>query len=292
MEPVAPLQATLDRINTLRVNNEPLNHFAQVRYNDGFRKHLGASLIGNDCTRATYYNFHWMTYPQASGQMQRLFNRGHREEARFIEYLQGIGFAVWDIDPATGKQYRVSRVNGHFGGSLDSVLRPPPHLALPDGILFLGEYKTKATGSGFTKLKSDGIMLTNGQHYDQMCTYGANMGFEYAMYFSVNKNDDQLHVEVVKLDWNRAAEVERKAEYIIGLDKPPPKISLQDTHFKCKMCEFIAVCHHNALPAKNCRSCVYSRPIQDAKWQCIGYGIILTDEQIATGCRDQWTPIK
>lgn len=30
--------------------------------------------------------------------MQRLFNRGHREEDRFVEWLKGIGFQVWTDD--------------------------------------------------------------------------------------------------------------------------------------------------------------------------------------------------
>lgn len=310
-EPVQPSPSTLARIESLQVNGavldlsqqyirkelgniilQQIDAYAVERYNDGFRTHLGASLIGNECSRATWYSWRWMADSKTSGRTYRLFNRGHREEARFIEYLQGIGFEVWDCDPNTGKQFRVSRVGGHFGGSLDSILRPPSYLALPSNILFLGEYKTKGTGSGFTKLKSDGIMLTNGQHYDQMCTYGANYGYEYAMYFAVNKNDDDMHVEIVKLNFARAREIEAKAEYIIKLNTPPPKISLQDTHYKCKMCDYIDICHHDALPAKNCRSCVHSRPINDAKWTCLGYNIVLEGDVIKTGCKDNWTPIK
>ena len=269
---------------------EAIDHYAVTTYDDGFRKHLGASLIGEECSRKTWYSWRWFARANTSGRMYRLFNRGHREEARFIEYLRGIGCEVWDADPATGKQFRVSRVHGHFGGSLDSIIRPAHWLNLPSEILLLGEYKTKGTGAGFSKLKSDGIMLTNPQHYDQMCTYGVNYGYAYAMYFSVNKNDDDLHVEIVKLDARRAQEVEAKATYLISQVTPPPRISLSETHFKCKSCDFVAVCHRSASPEKNCRTCTYSRPIQDGAWQCLGHNVILPDDVIKTGC-DHWNPI-
>ena len=305
---VAPEQVIVDRINSLSVAGAALDitqayirkelssiiladidMYALRTYNDGFRNHLGASLIGADCVRATWYSWRWMVYPNPSGRMQRLWQRGHLEEHRFIEYLRGIGFEVWEQDPATGKQFRVSRLQGHFGGSLDSILRPPAWYKTGD-LLFLGEFKTKGTGGGFNKLKQDGIMLTNPQHYDQMCTYGAAYGYTHSVYFTVNKNDDDMHVEIVPLNHARAAEVESKAAYIIAQQTPPPKLSLADTHFKCKTCDYLAVCHHNALPAKNCRSCQYSRPVEDAAWYCDGHRSVIPADVIATGC-PQWTPI-
>lgn len=272
------------------VIRDNIDAYAVERYHGGFREHLGASVIGEDCARKVWYGWRWVRDNVPTGRMLRLFNRGHREEARFIEYLRGIGFEVWDRNPDTGEQFRCSRLHGHFGGSLDSILRAPPWYMLSANILFLGEYKTKGTGAGFAKLKEQGIMLTNGQHYDQMCTYGANYGYEYACYFAVNKNDDDLHIEIVKLDRKRAEEVEAKAAYIIGMQTPPPKISMQETHWKCKSCEFVGVCHRGETPVKNCRSCKYSRPIQDAKWHCDGYNVILTDDVIKTGCQ-HWTSI-
>lgn len=68
-------------------------------YDDGHRNHLGASLIGHDCNRYLWYVFNWCLAGTFGGRMQRLFQRGHREEAEFIKYLRGIGFEVWDLEP-------------------------------------------------------------------------------------------------------------------------------------------------------------------------------------------------
>src|SRR5208283_4628088 len=69
-----------------------IEDYSQQAYSSGFRKHLGASDIGHQCERYLWYKFRWMCEPKFSGRMLRLFNRGHLEEARFIEWLEGIGF--------------------------------------------------------------------------------------------------------------------------------------------------------------------------------------------------------
>src|ERR1700743_297926 len=86
------------------------------------REHLGASVIGDDCSRKLWYAFRWVKLEHHAGRMRRLFQRGHLEERKIIEHLSRIGFFVREIDPNTDKQYKFSAVAGHFGGSCDSVL--------------------------------------------------------------------------------------------------------------------------------------------------------------------------
>lgn len=268
-----------------------IDTWALAAFNDGFRTHLGASLIGNECSRQTFYSWRWMAHPAHSGRMQRLFQRGHLEEQRYEAYLRGIGCDVWLADPNTGKQFRVSRVEGHFGGSLDAIGRLPARYGIAADLLLLGEFKTKGTGKGFADLKDKGIMLTNPQHYDQMCTYGANYGYPYAFYMSTNKNDDDMHVEIVPLDFKRAAAVEEKAKHIIALRSAPPRISDNPTFYKCKGCDFHGVCHEQRMPAKNCRSCVHASPAANSSWFCSGWNGIIPVETIPNGCA-QWTPLR
>ena len=51
---------------------------------DGFREHLGASLIGKPCGRALWFDFRWVTPSRFSGRMLRLFETGQREEDRIV----------------------------------------------------------------------------------------------------------------------------------------------------------------------------------------------------------------
>ena len=113
---------------------------------------------------------------------------------------------------------------------------------------------------------------------------------EYGIYFPENKNDDDIKVTVVKLDWQRGAQLERKAEEIITAKEPPARISDNPSYFECKYCNFKDICHHGEVPIKNCRSCRLSIPVEGAKWYCSRYNQVIPDEFIKTGC-NLWTPI-
>lgn len=307
-----------------RIKNE-IDAYAIKTYDGGNRDHLGASIVGNDCARAVYFTFRWIKKPSFSGRMQRLFRRGHREELAFTEYLRGIGFKVYLNDPNFSliyvaevgysiidqpidgifedvtndnshilraslagiklPQLRISDCNGHFGGSLDAILEFPPKWDIPGQ--FLGEFKTKGTGSGFNKLVEKGVAIAAPEHWAQMCCYGYKRGIEFAVYFTVNKNDDDLHVEVLKLDHGLGADMIRKAAAIITATKPPPRISETPTNFKCKWCDFKGPCHEGEPIEKNCRSCHKSSAIENAAWFCGQYNSVIPPEIIVKGC-DQW----
>lgn len=59
-----------------------------------FRAHLGGSMIGRECDRELFYSFRWFLRPAFAGRMLRLFDRGHKEEFRFVAYLRSVGIEV------------------------------------------------------------------------------------------------------------------------------------------------------------------------------------------------------
>jgi hypothetical protein len=247
-----------------------------------FRNHLGISEIGEACSRKLWYKFRWMGQEYFDGRMRRLFARGHREEERYIGYLEGIGCKVHRFD-TNGKQFRVSGVMGHYGGSTDGVIITPWY---PDP--FIAEFKTHNTKS-FTGYVKDGLKKAKPQHWSQMNGYGEKMQIKYGIYFPENKNDDDIKVEVVKLDWDHGKQLERKAEEIILAKEPPPKISENPAYFNCQYCFMSDVCHKGAIPIKNCRSCRNATPTENATWTCSKHGVIPA-EFIKLGC-DEWIPL-
>lgn len=267
-----------------------IDEYAITTYDNGHRDHLGASIIGKECGREIWSIWRWLKKPMFSGRMQRLFQRGHLEEHRFIEYLRGVGFTVWDRDE-NGDQIRINDCHGHFGGSLDGqVLFPTSYveelqsLGLDPSKQFLAEFKTKGTGSAFVKLKEKGVMITNMEHWAQQCVYGHKKELTHGIYMSVNKNDDDLHIEAVKLDTSLGADMIRKAERIIVSQKPPEKISESSTYFKCKICTFEGICHHGETVEKNCRSCLHATPVENAEWHCQKWNAVIPKEAIRAGC--------
>jgi hypothetical protein len=265
-----------------------IDEYCRVTYDDGFRSHLGASLIGNECSRSLWYTFRWVQAAAFSGRMQRLFNRGHEMEPRFITWLRGIGFEVWEVDTGTGKQFRIMACSGHFGGSLDGILRLPERYKVTDPMLL--EMKTKGTGRGFEDLKERGVKLNNPTHFAQMSSYGKQYGFKYALYLAINKNDDDLHVEVVELDWELAADLVRKAEDVILSKTPPPRINESPAYHVCKRCDHAQVCHGGAPYEPNCRSCNFAQPVADGQWFCGKWNNVIPEDFLIKGC-PEWHPV-
>jgi len=251
-------------------------------YDDGPRKHLGASLIGHPCSRHLWFIFRWAKHTKQSGRQYRLFNRGHREEARFIEWLRGTGFTVFETNPETGKQWRFSACEGHFGGSCDSKLLLPPKYEYKE--ITLAEFKTNGTGPAFSALLKDGCASAKPQHMDQQNVYGFLGNHEYSLYMNICKNDDNIHCELVKLDLRRGSDLVKKAEVIILSQTPPPKLSLNRTSIDCKYCDHNQICHDNAPLDINCRSCMYAQPIAGGQWWCRGYNAVIPDDVIVKGC--------
>lgn len=264
-----------------------IDAYCQKAYNDGFRSHLGASLIGRDCSRQLWYSFRWIDGKDVTGRMYRLWNRGHLEESRFIGWLRGIGFEVQDFTD-DGKQFRIAGVFSHFGGSLDSKIKFPERYGVVQACA-LGEYKTSNTAR-FSKLCENGVKIEKPEHYAQMCSYGRKYNLPFALYLCINKNDDDIHVEIVPLDFKYAEQLEQKAARIISSRTPPARISDNPNYQDCKWCDFYETCHKGKRPNINCRTCANSYPNQNGGWTCAKYGDIPNNDAIMAAC-GEWSPI-
>lgn len=254
---------------------------------DAHRSHMGASLIGQECPRAIWYDFRWVSGKNFEGRLMRLFNRGHLEEGRLIALLLTIGCQVFQQDE-NGKQFRVSHAEGHFGGSGDGVVIGVPDL--PPGQPSLCEFKThnaksfaKLAGSNWQDywrhvleperyaadpFEGAGVKEAKPEHYVQMQIYMRKMGIPVALYVASNKDTDHIYCELVSLAPYTADEYLGRGEQLVWMDKPPAKLNISPGFYKCKFCDFRPVCHLKQAPERNCRTCEFSRPAEGGQWLC------------------------
>lgn len=296
-----------------------------------FRSHLGGSMIGEKCERALMYGFRWAKAPGHSGRLLRLFNRGHREEERFVGYLRRIGAQVreyserllyhpesnsyvtqpWDEEVDTSqlddvhdspahvayvlehfpkllKQWRISDVNGHFGGSLDGIATGIPGAPdLNEEVLL--EFKTYNTKL-FVELVNLGVKEAKPTHWYQMQVYMHKKNLKRALYMAVNKNDDDLHAEWVEYDPTVGPKLLEKAARVVNARTLPARVGNHAAWHECKFCTFSSICHGGAPLAKNCRSCANSIPVEDGKWKCTLWNAVIPVDVIPAGC-DSYKPI-
>jgi hypothetical protein len=256
---------------------------AEDAYDDkpdaGYRTHLGASIIGRDCPRELWYSFHWATRARHQGRILRLFNRGHLEEPRFVALLRMINYEVWQFDE-TGKQFRISAFDGHFGGSLDCVLRGC--LDYEPTLPILGEFKTHGEKS-YEKLVKDGVRISKFEHYIQQQIYMGGYNLPASLYLAVNKNTDDIYGEIITFDLEQYTKFYERAGKIINATEPPPKISENPGWYKCRFCEHRPLCHLSAPSVYNCRTCAFSQVIK-LDWNCQLHHMKLTKEKQIEGC--------
>jgi hypothetical protein len=228
------------------------------------RTHLGASTIGTRCERALWYKFRWVGRETFDARMLRLFDRGQREEATFVEELRGAGIEVLDVDPSTGRQFSFKAAGGHFGGSLDGVA-----LGIPDApqTWHVLEFKTHSAKS-FGELAKKGVKLAKPLHYAQMQAYMHMGSLTRALYLAVNKDTDEVYGERIRYEPDVGKALMEKAERVVFASEPLPGVSTDPAWYECKFCPAAKVCHGQQMPEVSCRSCLHSTPEKDGTWSC------------------------
>jgi hypothetical protein len=245
----------------------------------GLRPHLGASLIGKPCERALWYDFRWITPARFPGRILRLFETGQLEEARLVRNLRRTGATVLEVDPETGRQWRVEAHGGHFGGSLDAVA-----LGLLEApkTWHVVEFKTHSAKS-FRDLTTKGVAESKPQHWAQMQVYMHLTGLTRALYVAVCKDTDDLHIERVRADRDGAERLLAKAGHVINATRPPARISEDPSWFECRFCDHHELCHGDAAAAVTCRSCLHATPVEGG-WHCARHDQPLGDDQQRQAC--------
>lgn len=244
---------------------------------DSRRPHLGGSIIGKECSRNIWYTFRWAKRVFHDGRLLLLFDRGHKEEERFVERLRSIGVEVHDVD-SRGEQFTVASLGGHFGGSLDGVAL---NLMEAPKTWHVLEFKTHSEWS-FKSLKNKGVLEAKPEHYTQMQVYMDHTGIKRAFYMAVNKNTDELYTQRIEYDKEHAKAAAEKAEWIINANDAPDRVG-PPSHKACRYCDFSSICHEGATPDRNCRTCLHSTAVIDgtidAKWTC-ALGHSMTDSEM------------
>ncbi len=250
----------------------------------GYKSHrLSASELSDNCSRRLWFKYRWSTGQKVDGRQARFFERGSLEEARWIGWLRGIGFEVWDIDPeakpdARNKQFKMRACADHVGGYLDGIGRTDLV-----GTPLLLEFKSLGTKS-FIPLSHEGVVKHRPRYFGQMSSYGRHYNLKYALFCAINRNDDDIHIEVVELNFDLADDLLRKAEDIIRSQTPPARLAESPTYYECKTCDFCEICHNKAPMNKSCRTCVNGSPIEGAKWKCNKWDAVIPYDTEETGC--------
>lgn len=248
------------------------------------RSYLGMSVLGEECERRLWYGFRWAHAAETfNGRKLRLFDTGHREEARLIEDLRAIGCVVHDVDQETRLQWSVETANGHAKGHLDGVVEGIPDAPKTPHVF---EAKTHSAKS-FRELVRAGVRIAKPMHYAQMQAYMHLTGLTRALYLAVEKDTDTIHGERIEYDAEFSLRLMAKAARIISSDRAPAKLHDDPTSkaaWACAYCPAFAVCHAGEFARTNCRTCLHASPGHAGSWHCARFGRELSLDDQRAGC--------
>jgi hypothetical protein len=131
------------------------------------------------------------------------------------------------------------------------------------------------------------VKVNKPEYWAQMNIYGhlSEPKMRYALFIAVNKNNDSIHFELLKLDESIAIDYIGKARDIVFAQEPPTKVAFSPANFICKFCPFSNICHYDQVVEKNCRSCKYAKPGPDGSWLCGVHGDSpIPEDFIPLGC--------
>jgi len=223
---------------------------------------IGMGSIGDPCVRRLWYSLHWFDEPEPiSLRLYNLFETGTRAEDFMIEDLKRIGVEV------TQRQEELWGTMDHAHGFTDGRCKNVPEAPKTEHLL---EMKTHSD-SNFKKLVKDGVKKAYPKHYAQCQRYMKGTGLTRTLYLGYNKNTSEYYVERIRYDASFANDLVRKEREIILAQTPPAK-QFERSWYECKFCSFKEVCHDNATPPKNCRTCKHNDIVDEGKWVCTVLG--------------------
>lgn len=247
------------------------------------RGHLGASQIGRSCAREIWYSWRWSSRVSHPPRILRLFRRGHREEPEVARQLRAAGCDVI-TGGADGDQIRLAHPDhgGHVSGSCDGLVHGAPGI---DGWAIL-EIKT-ISAKGHKKLTKEGVRVAKPEHWTQMQIYMQWADLRFALYWSVCKDNDEIHAEIVERDDDAADDIEDRIREIFESQTPPPRGYDAPSTPPCSWCDHRSVCWSaQPVPVPTCRTC--TRAIVSLEggstWRCGRDGTRLTPAQQYAGC--------
>ena len=261
------------------------SHYKAVHGAELARPYLGASAIGKPCLRQHWYSFHWAKPADFPGRIYRVFQTGHLQEPRVYADLRGIDCTIEEFDPATGAQWAFSEesTGHHLRGNCDGFVTGIPGARKARHVL---EIKT-SSDKYFAIMRKSGVKQAKPEHWAQMQLYMHWGKADRALYFVVNKDNEDIYTERVDYDRDAALALIAKARSIIESTEPPVRLSEDPTWYQCSFCDYKSICHQRELPQVTCRSCAHSTPEKtgNAVWTCAKYdGAEIPIEEQRKGC--------
>jgi len=210
------------------------------------RNYLGASLIGNPCSRQIWYAY--KAYPKKPFEAETLWNfeDGHRTEDLIAARLRLLpNIELWTHDEQ-GKQFGFEYLGGKFKGHIDGVIRG---LIQAPKALHIWENKCSAEKkyNEFQNAKVKYGEKNALKHWNENYFIQAQL---YMRFFNIDRHYMTVakaggrDVDSCRTEYQPeiAEKAIDKADKIINAQSEPQRISENADYFVCRFCDYAEIC--------------------------------------------------
>lgn len=244
-----PSQAT--RAKTVETIAEAIDlGLARARDSQAPRAYLGASSMGDECSRRIQLDFiranGLPNAPEPTGEgfgplTLRIFGMGHVLEDLAIVWLKQAGFDI-RTRKADGRQFGFSVADGQFSGHCDGVIvAGPADIAYPA----LWEHKGVKRKS-WQDIAKKGVAVARPTYAAQIALYQAYLELDApALFQATNRDSAEIYLELVPFDAQLAQRTSDRAVEILQATKAGelmPKGFAAADHYQCKGCRWAGFC--------------------------------------------------
>lgn len=216
-----------DNIILERINSSLLS----LSKKDNPRDHMGCSVIGKECDRQLWYEYH-APIRTSDPRIHRIFRLGHIIEKEVLTLLRMAGFTIFSSDDESDAQF--GGKDEEIGYNIDGVL-------MMDDVPYLLEIKS-ASDKRFNQMVKVGVKISDPTYYAQMIAYMKYMELDRGLFIAYNKNDSDIHVEIIIASNIEANYFINRGKEIARMDSEPERKYKTSAFFHCKMCNYRDVC--------------------------------------------------
>jgi hypothetical protein len=203
------------------------------------RDYLGASIAGDECSRAIQYA--WWCTPDLPARVQLIFDRGHALEALIRAQLIRAGFVF-----APPEALEFVALDGHLKGHTDGIViagpaMPGVYLALP----CIWECKA-LNAKNWRAVVKDGFAKVFPRYAVQVALYQHFLNkTNQALVTCINSDSCEVLHLALTFDAMRARGAIERAEAIVAATRNGellPRFTNDHNHWKCRICPHRARC--------------------------------------------------
>lgn len=229
-----PLVRLIDQVILEEHASEPPRHY------------LGASSIGEECSRKLWYRYNGHK-ENFDAETLRRFADGHRTEAVILDWLGKAGIEVYsrtDMGDQLGFTLFDSKFKGHYDGIGRGFPQAPKTWHIVE-VKCVNEKSFKELEKLKAQDEKTAIELWKPEYYSQVQVYMHMEKLTRSIHIVATPGARNLISVRTEYDKDHALAILAKAERIINAKTPPERIG-DKTYFKCKMCSFREMCHETS----------------------------------------------